>query len=250
MKTFIIGLLFLASLPAFSDGIHQSERLGYGYLEPTDFESKIEWSLRDDHMSLAKRVTNYYFNFYTVQEMPKSPDVLYWAVSSGDIRLIQKLLDAGWDVNATDTQLGRTPLQGSRVRGNRGVCNPVVLKTLIDNGADVNAITSEGTIVDSNYRRCRSFASIKLLVENKSLNLNTFSIYGSSFIENIAMDIAPDDPTQRFTNYNNTLALRILELIMKSEHHIEKEILERSLERVIKIGNSKAINLISERLKL
>ena len=251
MKNLFICLLLLSSLPSFSAGIHESDRLGYGFLEPSDFESKIEWSLRSYDTVMANRVTDYYFDFYSEEKMPKSPDVFYWAVLRGDIRLIQRLIKAGWDVNTLDNQLGQSPLQANwGSNDNKGTCNPAILRLLIENGADINAETSEGTVLDSLYRRCGSTAPIEILFREKDLNINSFSIYGRPFVEEMTTRLASDNIMKSHPDYSNVKAFKVLELILKGHKQIDKETLERSLIIAKKIGNSDAINLISERLKM
>ena len=70
---------------------------------------------------------------------------LHWAVVGGNPARVQKLLDAGADLNAVDND-GSTPLHiAARARLYLGGENPAIVQKLLDAGADLNAVDNDGS---------------------------------------------------------------------------------------------------------
>lgn len=71
--------------------------------------------------------------FYAVGRLSKNDAELFAASGSGDVRRVEQSIDAGGNVNSTDS-LKRTPLFAA------AFCNhPEVANLLVDKGSDVNA---------------------------------------------------------------------------------------------------------------
>ncbi|NQU80355.1 MAG: ankyrin repeat domain-containing protein [Bacteroidetes bacterium] len=116
------------------------------------------------------------------QTRPQPPAMdIHTATVTGDLKVIQKHISAGSDLNSKDPVGGSTPLITAIVFGKTEVAG-----ALIDAGADINSTNNEG----STPLYCAAFFGrtdlVRLLLD-KGADKNTRNIFGSTALESVSI---------------------------------------------------------------
>ena len=94
------------------------------------------------------------------------------AISANDTAALTRLLDAGADVNAVDRRSGNTPLGDA-------YGNPAIVRLLVEHGADMDRIQSDGTPAVVRFIGTRQWESARYLIE-KGARLDIVNSHGLS----------------------------------------------------------------------